>query len=677
VRRAAGVAALWLAVSVTRVLSAQSPGAALLLIPSHDSVHVLLTEPPAFGFAVYRRIAGEAASFERVSSAPVTRPVNPRDVAAMIGADLPAVMRALKATDETQVARRLMYDRFTSAVLAAMYPSVARALGERYVDTTAAVGSTYEYRIVFTNARGSEAAQAITQRVRVQDTPPAPPTGVRAAPLGRDMAVTWSYPAAGTNADDHVITLRLYRADNAEAAPRMIATIVRADGAPREYRDTDVRPGASYAYTMRAVDIVAREGVPSAAARAVMVDNTPLSIPADVMAKAGDGWVRLTWRMSPEARVAGYRVERSSGLDKPFTRQTPTLIPQDQPAWVDTSVTFAQQYFYRVVAVDSAGMSSAPSEAMNVMAEDHTPPQPPGDLEVTLRGHHAVLNWRASPSGDVKGYFVYRGDDTTRLVRLNAIPLSATQFVDSGFATKGLVPGHSYALRVSAIDRASNESAKVSATVTLPDDEPPAPPTGFRARGVDGRYVELLWSPSPSRDVRGYEARRVERGAIITPGGTPVAESGQAARVVATVGARDQRTVHDTSAAHGRRYVYELIAIDSAGNRSEPVRDTVEFRSVAPPPATRFVEASVVVGGVAVHWEPVVDRELAGYNVYRASVPTGVPERVNKAPVSGTTLTDSTGTSDAYYTVRAVDSSGNESRASVPVRAPAARRGGP
>jgi hypothetical protein len=71
---------------------------------------------------------------------------------------------------------------------------------------------------------------------------------------------------------------------------------------------------------------------------------------------------------------------------------------------------------------------------------------------------------------------------------------------------------------------------------------------------------------------------------------------------------------------------------------------------------------------VDVSWERAVAEDLVGYHVYRALVPTGAWERLTDAPVVELRFSDADGRADHYYSIRAVDSSANESASSPAVR---------
>jgi predicted phage tail protein len=310
-------------------------------------------------------------------------------------------------------------------------------------------------------------------------------------------------------------------------------------------------------------------------------------------------------------------------------------------------------YFYRVVAQDVGGNEGRPSNAIAALPVDDTAPEPPTGVAVSALGRSLEVRWIASPSSDVRGYYVYRGETAERLVRLVEQPVGGTSFVDSGYGGAGLAPGGRYTVTVSAVDNSYNESEAVAAEIAVPDDESPGAPTGLRATNALGRYVAVEWSPSASLDVRAYEVLR--------------AAPGEPAAVLAEAPAA-QGIVRDSTAAAGVTYSYQVVAVDSAGNRSGAASVTLAFADPTPPSAPRYAAAVLTAAGVAVSWERVVDDDLAGYHVFRSLLPTGVFERLTDAPVVDLRFSDPGGRAEHYYIIRAVDRSANESASSPAVR---------
>ena len=649
--------AVALAVALAAPLTGQTPAApSLRLVPVGDTVLVYVLDPPAAGgFVVYRRLAagpaaGAPTAFDRRSAAPVTSATDPAVLAGRLGADLPVALRAVRATDPDELLRRLRGDPFAEAVLSMVSRRAADALGRLYVDVGAARGTDYEYRIVFTGPDAKETTRSAVGRVHVADAPPVAPTGLKVAGTDGQVRLTWAYPSYQGAPTDNTVGFHVYRSAGGGPPRRLTAVpILRNDarGAELGYTDQDVAGrGEVYSYQVTAVDLAGRESALTAPVTARLVDHTPPGIPLDLAVRNGSAIVDVTWRMSPELDAAGYHIERSTGLNRPYARLDHALIPVGRPLWTD-SVAGGRQYFYRVIAVDSTGNASAPSNPVSANPRDDTPPPPPTGLVLTTARHRIVARWAPVSAKDLRGYYGYHVEGRDR-TRVTGRPLDSPQFSDSGPVGRGLTPGHAYTIRVTALDSNFNESPPVEGRILVPDDEPPAPPSAFSVQNIEGRFVALSWSASGSVDVQAYVVRR---------SGGP-ADTGALAMHRFPAAARSWR---DTAVIHGRRYTYRLTAVDSAGNVSAARADSVAFRDFVPPPPPRAAGARAIPHGVEVRWERVVSLELAGYNVYRASLPTGSYRKLTRAPVSLLAFTDSTGHAGFYYRVRAVDKSGNES----------------
>lgn len=633
-----------------------SPGAVtrarLWLVPKADTVFVFLVEAPgAGGFVLARATPGEKP--ETLTVEPVRRERDPARLAARLGTDLPLVQRAVGAADEVELARRLSGDTFFGTVASALYRNVALAMGRLYIDTAVTVGAEYEYRVTFLRADGGADARRtpMVSRVRVTDSPLPPPLAPRLE--GRDdrALLSWSYPRYAGDPRDRTIAFVVERAEaGGEFGRASLTPVIRNDALQRmSFADSGLRTGVRYRYRIRAIDIAGRQGAPSSEIAIATADRTPPATPEGLSLEAGDSRVLVRWRDGVEADLAGYRVERSLALDKPFTRLTRSLIQPGQTSFVDSAVTGPWQHFYRVVAVDSAGNVSLPTTALGASPTDRRPPAAPATIAATVARRRGSLRWAASPATDLLGYYVYRGTTTDRLVRLTAQPIRVRQFVDSGFDGRGLAPGERYVVAVSAVDQSFNESARRDTVIEIPDDEPPLPPASVRAINVAGRAVDLTWSASPSHDAVTYIVSRLGADGAVRALGR-FASSGELA-------------LRDTAAlVHGTWYRYRVIAEDGAGNRSGATMDSARFADGTPPSPTRHASAAMrPAGGVVLRWEPVIDDELRGFHVYRATIPTGVGERLNATPVADTSFVDPAGRAEHWYRVTAVDRSGNES----------------
>jgi hypothetical protein len=146
-------------------------------------------------------------------------------------------------------------------------------------------------------------------------------------------------------------------------------------------------------------------------------------------------------------------------------------------------------------------------------------------------------------------------------VALNQGPLTATTFSDTRieFGTE-----RCYVVRtVKAFGPLQEESEPSPAACITPRDiYPPAAPRGLTAV-VNAGVVSLIWEPNTERDLDGYFVLRAEApGATLQP---------------LTRDAIHDTTFNDKTVKPGVRYVYAVVAVDKAGNASEPsnrVEDT-------------------------------------------------------------------------------------------------------
>src|SRR5207253_1582118 len=177
-------------------------------------------------------------------------------------------------------------------------------------------------------------------------------------------------------------------------------------------------------------------------------DTVPPAPAARVTAQVTKERVQLVWPMAPEPDAIGYYVQRSVGVNEPYTRISRGLIPLDKPTFTDTTAIADRQYFYAVVTLDSARNESVPSNPETAFPFDRTPPSPPTTLKATLLPRHRVsLSWLPSPSRDVAGYTVYRSDYSGLTVQLNNVP-AKSPFVDVGPDSVGLTEGRNYVYTV-------------------------------------------------------------------------------------------------------------------------------------------------------------------------------------------------------------------------------------
>jgi len=122
----------------------------------------------------------------------------------------------------------------------------------------------------------------------------------------------------------------------------------------------------------------------------------------------------------------------------------------------------------------------------------------------------------------------------------------------------------------------------------------------------------------------------------------------------------------DTGLQTSTSYSYSIIAVDAAGNLSEPsiavLGLTLGASDVQAPPApTLLSQMEVAVGRIDLFWVQSDIGDVVSFRVYRGNAPDAVLDPL--VNVTSTQMTDATVSSgvDYCYQVAAVDASGNES----------------
>jgi hypothetical protein len=182
----------------------------------------------------------------------------------------------------------------------------------------------------------------------------------------------------------------------------------------------------------------------------------------------------------------------------------------------------------------------------------------------------------------------------------------------------------------------------------------PASPDDFVLRDAgSGGALDAAWLPSLHPDLAGYKlfwgtASRTYTDSLI-------------------LGRAISRRI--SGLQNGTRYYATISAFDSAGHEGGPAPE----RSAVPgivPAAPSGLAALPFYFGMRLTWQRNIERDMAGYNLYRSTTSGGNYIKLNTVVLPDTAYRDSSLLSDTmyYYVVTAVDTSQNESPYSSEVR---------
>ncbi|MDE3171324.1 MAG: fibronectin type III domain-containing protein [Acidobacteriota bacterium] len=158
------------------------------------------------------------------------------------------------------------------------------------------------------------------------------------------------------------------------APPALKTPLVKiGESASPGFRDAGIELGKTYVYSVRSVFDYSGTTIESSdsnfvmvAPRAALPPAAPMGIIGVLVPAAANtvAHVDLSWDVSQEANVAGYRVYRSEQAGVQGTLLTPQQLLT--PAFRDMNVTPGHRYFYTVAAVDRSGNESASSPAASI-----------------------------------------------------------------------------------------------------------------------------------------------------------------------------------------------------------------------------------------------------------------------------------------------------------------------
>jgi glucose/arabinose dehydrogenase/fibronectin type 3 domain-containing protein/uncharacterized protein (DUF2249 family) len=180
--------------------------------------------------------------------------------------------------------------------------------------------------------------------------------------------------------------------------------------------------------------------------------DIPPAVPSGLVAVAGDGEVGLTWDTHPEADVAGFDVFRStsSPVDTSETALNGAALVAGT-TFTDTAVVNGAEYFYTVVAVDSADQASPPAAEVSAQPVLDLVPGAPSGLSGVAGDGEVVLSWDTHGEADVVGFDVF-GSVVSPVDTSGASLNGGTLVTGTGYTDVSVTNGTEYFYTVVAVD---------------------------------------------------------------------------------------------------------------------------------------------------------------------------------------------------------------------------------
>ncbi len=638
-------------------------GPLVYILPATNKVIIILGDTPrnVYSFNVYRRGEGEK-NYKLLNREPITAVKDPYTAKQLIGEDFTWISKRIGSDDPSFVWNRLNTNRNTTRALLLISHGLRMAMGKTYIDRGVKPNRSYRYRVILYNLTGKELKRAEKQLRVTPPKPPQKPGKVRAKASDGEVKIEWSYPRYSGGERDRTVGFVIYRAEgNGKFVRINRAPVLRIEGF-LAYLDNTVTNGKTYTYGVRAIDIIGVKSKMSYSAKVKPVDTKPPLIPMGLKAIDNKGKVLLLWNISPEIDASYYNVYRSESLKGKFKKINKTPIPVDKPEFTDRECIGGKVYYYRVTAVDLSGNESPQSGPVSIIPKDTTPPPKVGEIKSTVNEKKRTVNlkWEASKASDLKGYYIYRGSDRKKMVRIVEKPVKPDKnpsFEDTGYKNRGLRPGVNLFYAITAVDISGNESKRTYTEVQIPDNVPPWPVFSITAKTTDEGYVKLFWQPCLSRDLALHRIYRKTEGKF---------------KLIKELKKKVTNWT-DKSVTRGKEYSYRITEVDLSGNESKPSRTvSVVPTDIIPPKPPVNLKAEVTTWGVSIKWSSSPSDDVAGYYVYRAKYPGARWKKLTANLIKPASGEESTGGKELkffdmwhaageVYGVSAVDTSGNES----------------
>ena len=315
------------------------------------------------------------------------------------------------------------YRVFRSESRGSGYSLLGTTTATSYVNTGAAVGKTYYYRVKAVNSVGTSGYSNIVSGKAKTAAPAAPSVTAGNSSTGKPK-LTW-------NAVSGAVKYEVYRSTRQNSGYSLLGTTTSTS-----YVNTGASTGTTYYYRVKAVN---RNGMASGYSNIVSgkAKAAAPAAPSVTIGNSSTGKPQLTWKAVSGA--VSYRIYRSESRGTGYS----LLGTTSSTSYVNTGAAAGKTYYYRVKAVNRDGMASGYS---NIVSGKATLPAPVLNIGLSVSSGKPMLAWDAVPGAT--SYRIYRSTSRGTGYSLLATTTS-TSYVNTSAAK-----GTTYYYRVKACNAA-------------------------------------------------------------------------------------------------------------------------------------------------------------------------------------------------------------------------------
>ena len=512
------------------------------------------------------------------------------------------------------------YEIYRSTQQSTGYSLLGTTTSTSYVNTGAAAGITYYYKVCAVNSAGTSAYSNIVSGRAKAAIPAAPRVTIGSSSASGKPQLTWA-------AVDGAAKYEIYRSTQQSTGFTLLGTTTSTS-----YVNTGAAVGTTYYYKVRALNVDGAAGAYSSTVSGAAKAVAPAA-PTVTMTYSDGGKPKLTW--SAVSGAASYRVYRSESRGTGYS----LLGTTTSTSYVNTGAAVGKTYYYRVKAVNSAG-TSAYSNIVSGTARTPAPAAPVLKGGTSSASGKPQLTW-AAVDGATK-YDVYRSNSADGTFS-KVGSTDKTTYVNTG-AVQGVT--YFYKIRAVGASGASGFSNTVAIHVAGVVKAPAAVVlSGIKA---DAAGITVTWKTTANADT--YNVLRRDA-------------SNTAWKVIAR--GVSGTSYKDTTVARGVMYSYTVQGVAADGVTTGPYDTTgksakvTASASTTPGYVTMKDARRVTIGekGILLTWTTATNAKT--YNVYRAANPPKSGDTLRPVPASKWVLVakkvgalswkDTTGTSGTTY----------------------------
>lgn len=335
---------------------------------------------------------------------------------------------------------------------------IAVVVGQGYIDSGVAAGTSYTYQLHGVDGSGNDTGPLYSPVVIVAGALVniAPPSNVSASAGDSRVLMLWQsqsgasgyivyrataaagpYQQVNSSSSTTQFTAGLDGSPLPQASNGFLDMMRwTPEGEPATHTVNGVAisgplDGTTYYYKVVSTDLLGQAGpLPATPVNATPVDTTPPMTPVGVVATPLDPQkqIEVRWTAAQmdvaghvdSSGISGYKLFRFDAQNTPASSglQIGSLIPPAPPGAtfftaIDSSSDLMPPYgektfWYRVEAIDGAGNVSGLSSAVGAHLKDVTPPAPPTGVAAKGFDTYIDLTWTPNTEPDLNGYDVYR-----------------------------------------------------------------------------------------------------------------------------------------------------------------------------------------------------------------------------------------------------------------------------